>query len=96
MAIKVDPFVIPIPRKILEDHDSRVYFEYLNNFLHGMWVRTGGGTDLIDAASSDANRKSSSLLLAVLEKVNLGDDLTTDTTGFMADNTNFTVDMTES
>lgn len=50
MATRVDPFLIPIPRKILEDRESRVYFEYLNRFLHDLWARTGGGND--DVAES--------------------------------------------
>ena len=44
---KVDPFVIPIPRAILEDKELRFYHEYLNKFLHDLWVRTGGGNDNI-------------------------------------------------
>lgn len=50
MVTQVDPFLIPIPRKILEDRESRVYFEYLNRFLHDLWTRTGGGND--DVAES--------------------------------------------
>lgn len=50
MVTRVDPFLIPIPRKILEDRESRVYFEYLNRFLHDLWTRTGGGND--DVAES--------------------------------------------
>ncbi len=50
MSTRVDPFLIPIPRKILEDRESRVYFEYLNRFLHDLWTRTGGGND--DVAES--------------------------------------------
>ena len=44
---KVDPFVIPIPRAMHEDPEVRFYHEYLNKFLHDLWVRTGGGDDLI-------------------------------------------------
>ena len=47
MATRVDPFLIPIPKKILEDKESRVYFEYLNRFLHDLWTRTGGGNDAV-------------------------------------------------
>lgn len=45
MVTQVDPFVIPIPRKLLDDKESRIYFEYLNRFLHDLWTRTGGGND---------------------------------------------------
>lgn len=47
MATRVDPFLIPIPKKILEDKELRDFFEYQNRFLHDLWFRTGGGTDLI-------------------------------------------------
>tara|TARA_R110000851_G_scaffold228174_3_gene380956 strand:- start:898 stop:1188 length:291 start_codon:yes stop_codon:yes gene_type:complete len=96
MATKVDPFVMPIPRSLLNDPESRAYFEYLNRWAHDIWIRTGGGTDTISAVASASNRKADTLLYAVLDKVSLGDDLTTDTTSFTTDNTNFTTDMTES
>jgi len=44
----VDPFIVPIPPKLLADPELRDYFNYLNRFLHDLWVRTGGGTDLIN------------------------------------------------
>lgn len=96
MAIKVDPFVIPIPPSLNKEPETRKYFEYLNRWAHDMWVRSGGGTDTISIVTSESNRKADTLLYSVLDKVSLGDDLTCDTTGFTADNTNFTVDMTES
>ncbi len=96
MATRVDPFVHPLPPSLQKDAETRKYFEYLNRWAHDMWVRSGAGTDTLSAASSDVNRKADTLLYAVLDKVSLGDDLTTDTTGFTTDNTNFTTDMTES
>ncbi len=96
MATQVDPFVIPIPRSLTQDPETRKYFEYLNRWAHDMWVRSGAGDDKLSVVGSDSNRKADTLLYSVLDKVSLGDDLTADTTGFTADNTNFTADMTES
>lgn len=48
---KVDPFVIPIPRAMHADPEVRFYHEYLNKFLHDLWIRTGGGSDLINDES---------------------------------------------
>ena len=47
MVNLVDPFVIPIPRALQEDPEVRFYHEYLNKFLHDLWIRTGGGNDNI-------------------------------------------------
>lgn len=49
---QVDPFIHPIPKSLLNNPDTRSYFEYLNRWAHDMWVRTGGGEDLIDAGST--------------------------------------------
>ena len=48
---KVDPFVYPIPKEFLLGEEQRAYFEYLNRFLHDMWVRTGSGDDAIEMIS---------------------------------------------
>jgi hypothetical protein len=48
MVTKVDPFLIPIPAKLLADRETRNYFEYMNRFLHDLWQRTGGGSDTVD------------------------------------------------
>ncbi len=59
---KVDPFVAPIPSKFLNDPELRPFFEYLNRFLHDIFIRTGGGDDAIEgleevsAAESDSSR----------------------------------------
>lgn len=96
MAIKVDPFVIPIPTSLNQDPETRKYFEYFNRWAHDMWIRSGGGTDTLANASSETNRKADTLLYSVLDKVSLGDSLTTDDTSLTADNINFTADMAES
>lgn len=48
MGIRVDPFLIPVPKHFLINKEDRAYFEYLNRFLHDLWVRTGGGNDAVD------------------------------------------------
>lgn len=46
---QVDPFIQPIPRQFREDRELRNWTEYLNRFLHDIWVRTGAGDDAIDS-----------------------------------------------
>lgn len=87
MATKVDPFVIPIPTSLNKDPETRKYFEYLNRWAHDMWVRSGAGTDVVSVIGSETNRKADTLLYSVLDKVQLGDLLTSDTTAFTVDST---------
>ena len=47
MVTQVDPFLIPIPKALTQDKATRNYFEYLNRFLHDLWVRTGAGSDTV-------------------------------------------------
>lgn len=47
MAQQVDPFIHPIPKEFLSNHSTRSYYEYLHRFLHDLWKRTGGGSDLV-------------------------------------------------
>lgn len=96
MATDVDPFLYPIPEEFQENAETRKFFEYLVRWNFDMWTRSGAGNDKLSFVSSDSNRKADTLLYAVLDKVSLGDDLTTDTTGFTTDNAIFTTDMTES
>jgi len=46
----VDPFVIRWPKKWESDPELRDVLRYLNRFLHDLWIRTGGGPDLIEEA----------------------------------------------
>jgi hypothetical protein len=46
----VDPFVIPLPRKLALDPEVAPWFTYLQKFLHDLWKRTGAGTDLVGDA----------------------------------------------
>lgn len=45
---KVDPFVIQWPQKWMADNEIRPVIEYLNRHLHDLFIRTGGGEDLVD------------------------------------------------
>lgn len=47
---KLDPFVIQWPPKWMADNEIRPVIEYLNIFLHDIFLRTGGGDDLIDGS----------------------------------------------
>ena len=48
---KVDPFLIPIPKKFLADLETRAFFEYQSRFLHDLWVRSGSGDDVVESIS---------------------------------------------
>jgi len=45
----VDPFVVQWPAKWVGDPDIGPVVHYLNRFLHDLWIRTGGGSDAIEA-----------------------------------------------
>jgi hypothetical protein len=47
---RVDPFVIPLPRKLANDPEIAPWFSYLQKFLHDLWQRTGAGEDLVGDA----------------------------------------------
>lgn len=46
--MRVDPFVAPIPKKIQEDPELRPFFEYFIRWAHDIWLRTGGGVDVVE------------------------------------------------
>jgi hypothetical protein len=50
--VKVDPFVAPIPRKILNDPELRPFFEYFIRWAHDIWIRTGGGSDDVESTQN--------------------------------------------
>ena len=67
---KVDPFVAPIPRKFLNDPELRPFFEYLNRFLHDLFIRTGGGDDAIEAVQEVAAAEAdTSRLFATIKRL---------------------------
>lgn len=47
MSIKVDPFLHPIPTKLLNDPETQGFFTYLTRWCNQIWNRTGAGTDTI-------------------------------------------------
>lgn len=51
---RVDPYIIKIPAFFAnhEDVDVRQWFNYDNLWKHDIWVRTGGGTDLVEEGVS--------------------------------------------
>lgn len=90
---EVDPFLQPIPQKFASEKELRNYFEYLNRFLHDIWVRTGAGNDAVDRLS-EGSTKQDVFLPLILNKVELGDPVTVDDTGFTADSTVLYADIT--
>lgn len=46
----VDPFVIQWPRAWTDDPEIGPVVHYLNRFLHDLFIRSGGGDDLIEEA----------------------------------------------
>ena len=91
---KVDPFVIQWPRQWMEDPEIRPVIEYLNRFLHDLFIRTGGGSDLVEE-SARFNPKTLAALNEIRERLGSGDALTSDETGFTVDLDTLSVDMTE-
>lgn len=55
----VDPFVIPIPQQWLADPELAATAQYLWRFLHDLWQRTGGGTDIIQNVTYELNAEES-------------------------------------
>ena len=45
---KVDPYVVDFPQEWLNNPDIEPWARYTNRFLHDLWVRTGGGNDVIE------------------------------------------------
>lgn len=56
----------------MEDPDTRPTIEYLNRFLHDLFIRTGGGDDLIEAsaeaAAAEADASRLQATISALEK----------------------------
>lgn len=50
--MRVDPFIAPIPRKILNDPELRPFFEYFIRWAHDLWIRTGGGDDAVESTQN--------------------------------------------
>ena len=105
----VDPFVIEWPRKWLADREIEPVIRYMNRFLHDLFIRTGGGVDIIEKNQINIDNNEVSIFLLdqfrastqpqindIRAKIGSGDFLTSDETGFTVDSTKLSVDMTES
>jgi len=92
---RVDPFVIQWPRAWMQDNEIRPTIEYLNRFLHDMFIRTGGGEDLIDDSLEQVITALGAQLKDLQDQVGSGEPLTVDTTSWTVDTTKFWADETE-
>lgn len=45
--MQVDPFVYPVPNKLINDPELGPFFQYFVKWAHDMWRRTGGSEDSI-------------------------------------------------
>jgi len=54
MSVKVDPFVIPIPKKWAEDPELGPTVQYMWRFFYDLWSRTGGGNDAVSDLQDSA------------------------------------------
>jgi hypothetical protein len=88
----VDPFIIQWPPQWLEDPEIRPVIDYLNRFLHDLWIRTGGGIDVVDPVPPPL---TSAQLITLQQQLGSGDPLTWDETGFTWDSTKLSFDQTE-
>lgn len=65
--VKVDPFIAPIPRKILNDPELRPFFEYFVRWAHDIWIRSGGGDDAITSTQNRDIYDSTAFTAAINE-----------------------------
>jgi len=70
----VDPFIVDWPKKWLSDPEIAPVILYLNRFLHDLFIRTGGGDDLIEsvtqsASADEVTTRLSSVINALEKKV---------------------------
>ena len=72
---QVDPFVHRIPSSFLRDPEARAYFEYLNQVIHDLWVRSGGGDDSLLEVESEASTTRSKVVALVADLGAQLDDL---------------------
>ena len=50
---KLDPYVAQWPVKWMQDNEIRPSIEYLNRFLHDIFIRTGGDDDAIESVENE-------------------------------------------
>ena len=99
MAIKVNPPPQQkLPEKIFSDKEMRDYFTYQQEILFKLWLRTGGGEDIISDTAERVGAtqvNSQAQLNEINDRLGSGDPLTSDETGFTVDLDTLSVDMTE-
>ena len=89
------PPQIVLPEAFKNDIAVVNYFSELDRTLLQLWARTGGATDLVDAAISNFSVNLTSSLFDVREQIGSNIAVTIDTTGFTVDTTEQTTDKTE-
>ena len=95
MAIKVNPpLQNKIPEELLKTKPSRVFFTQLMEDFFKLWLRSGGGDDLIVSANEFSPNVAARIIDIEL-RLGSGDPFTWDETGFSFDSTRITFDRTE-
>ena len=95
MGVSVNPPPqIKLPDKILNDDELRpLFLEILENQWK-LWLRSGGGTDMVEQAGQ-YNSRLAARIIDIEQRLGSGDPFTADETGFTADSTKITADRTE-
>lgn len=91
---KIDPFVVQWPQKWVEDPEIGPVINYLNRFLHDLFILTTDGTG--DSLIAELNNTETlSLIAALNERLGSEQFLTWDSDSFSWDSDQFTFDMDE-
>jgi hypothetical protein len=64
-----DPFVIQWPDKWMTDNEIRPVIEYLNRYLHDMFIRSGGGDDILEKLELESSVANIAMLSAVFKRI---------------------------
>ena len=91
---RVDPFVIQWPQKWVDDPEIQPVIDYLNRFLHDMFIRSGGATDLAGEAVQDPV-ETKSIINVINQRLGSGQFLTSDCDSFTIDSDILFIDQTE-
>ena len=95
MPINVNPPTLnTIPDKIIRDDELRDFYLQNQEILYKLWLRTGGGTDLVEPANEFSPNVAARIIDIEL-RLGSGDPFTWDETGFSFDSTRITFDRTE-
>ena len=95
MPINVNPPTLnTIPAKIIQDDELRDFYLQNQEILYKLWLRTGGGADLVEPANEFSPNVAARIIDIEL-RLGSGDPFTWDETGFSFDSTRITFDRTE-